>query len=130
MMISKRLITSTLTQQITGLRLELRWSYSGLFPAFLRQVLRPGEQVVQESQAGVVHVLRDLDQQVFQVFVDLKPIRRKRKSHPRFECIPAMCYNLHIKMNNILLYGDEMHCYLQTVPSRRKDLQFLKTMVQ
>ena len=35
-----------------------------------------------------------------------------------------------IQMNNILLYGDGMHCYLQTVPSRRKDLQFLKTMVQ
>ena len=73
--IRKRSTTSTLTQQITGLRLEPRWSYSGLFPALLRQVLRPGEQVLQEGQAGFIHMLRDLGQQVFQVFVDLKPIR-------------------------------------------------------
>ena len=54
---------------------EPRWSYSDLFPALTRQLLRPGEEVIQEVQAGVVHVLRDLRQQVLQVFVDLKPVR-------------------------------------------------------
>ena len=58
--------------------LEPRWSFSDFLAAFLRQLLRPGEQVVQEGQAGVVHVLRDLGQQVLQVFVDLQLVRLGR----------------------------------------------------
>ena len=46
-----------------------------LFAALLRQVLRPGEEVIQEVQTGIVHVLRDLGQQVLQVFVDLQLVR-------------------------------------------------------
>ena len=55
--------------------MEPRWSYSGLLPALIRQLLRPREHVFQEVQAGVVHVLRDLGQQVFRVFVDLHLVR-------------------------------------------------------
>ena len=58
--------------------MEPRLSYSDLFPAFLREVFRPGKQVFQEVQAGVVHMLRDLRQQMLQIFVDLQSIRLGR----------------------------------------------------
>ena len=46
-------------------------SYSYLFPALFRECFRPGEQVLQEVQAGIVHVLRNLGQQVLQAFIVL-----------------------------------------------------------
>ena len=58
--------------------MEPRLSYSDLFPAFLREVFRPGKQVFQEVQAGVVHMLWDLCQQMLQIFVDLQLVRLGR----------------------------------------------------
>ena len=55
--------------------MDPRLSYSDLFPAFLREVFRPGKQVFQEVQTGVVHVLRNLRQQMLQIFVDLRLVR-------------------------------------------------------
>ena len=58
--------------------MEPRRSYSDLFPAFLREVFRPGKQVFQEVQAGIVHMLRNLRQQMLRIFVDLQPVRLDR----------------------------------------------------
>lgn len=58
--------------------MEPRLSYSDLFPAFLRKTFRPGKQVFQEVQAGIVHILRNLRQQMFQIFVDLQLVRLGR----------------------------------------------------
>ena len=40
---------------------------------FIRRVLRPGEEVIQEGRTGVVHVLRDLGQQVLPALLDVAP---------------------------------------------------------
>ena len=53
---------------------EPRWSYSDLFVALLRQFLRPGKQLFQEVRVCFIHVLRNLRQQVFQIFVDLQVV--------------------------------------------------------
>ena len=58
--------------------MEPQGSYSDLFPAFLREDFRPGKQVFQEVQAGVVHMLWNLRQQMLQIFVDLQPVRLGR----------------------------------------------------
>ena len=52
--------------------MEPRWSYSNLFVAFFRQLLRPGKQILPEVHIGFIHVFRDLRQQLLQVFVDLQ----------------------------------------------------------
>ena len=44
--------------------------------SILSHVLRPGEEVIQEVQTGIVHVLWDLGQQVLQIVVDLLFARR------------------------------------------------------
>ena len=58
--------------------MEPRRSYSDLFPAFLREVFRPGKQVFQEVQTGSLHMLRYFCQQMLQIFVDLQPVRLGR----------------------------------------------------
>ena len=50
------------------------WAYSNLFVAFLRQLFRPGKQILQKIHAGVIYVFRDLRQQMLQVFVDLQVV--------------------------------------------------------
>ena len=55
--------------------MEPRSSYSDLLTTFLRQFLRPGKQIVQKTQIAAVHVLRDLRQQILQIFVDLQLVR-------------------------------------------------------
>ena len=42
----------------------------------------------------LAYTIRDTG--VFFMSKDLQTLNGKRKSHPRFECIPAMCYNLRI----------------------------------
>ena len=58
--------------------MEPQLSYSDLFPAFLREVFRPGKQVFREVQAGSLHMLRNLRQQMLRIFVDLHPVRLGR----------------------------------------------------
>lgn len=58
--------------------MEPRLSYSDLFPAFLREVFRPRKQVFQEVQTGALHMLRNLRQQMLQIFVDLQLVRLGR----------------------------------------------------
>ena len=44
------------------------------FPAMLRQILRPWEQVIQERQVCVIQVFRYLCQEMLHIFIDFYPI--------------------------------------------------------
>ena len=54
--------------------MEPRWSYLSFLVAFRWQLLRPGKQIFQEVHIGFIHMLRNLRQQVLQIFVDLQVI--------------------------------------------------------